>query len=136
MESETSTIKPIPKVKKSHQLATSTIRSPPHAYAHLELSSSPDVQLDVIQVRSYCTAALTQFLGTTGVAIALDILKVEGRRCWLRVPRDDLGAFAAAIVAWQGTTLDGVRCTFRVRGCSDWLGALVGQEDEERLWTD
>ncbi|KAI1820609.1 hypothetical protein F4861DRAFT_522287 [Xylaria intraflava] len=129
----------IPKAKKSHELAKSTIKAPAHAYAHIELFGAEPgagIQLDAIQVRSYCSAALTQFLGVTGMAIPVDILKVDGRRCWLRVPRDDLGAFAAAVVAWQGTTLDGVCYSFRVRGCSDWLGALVGQEDEERLWTD
>ncbi|KAI1117279.1 hypothetical protein F5Y14DRAFT_377247 [Nemania sp. NC0429] len=131
-----------PKVNKSHELARSVIKTPPYSYAHLELSgadlSSKNTgaeELDALQVRSYCTAALKQFLGATGMAIPLDILKVEGRSCWLRVPRDNLGAFAAAITAWQGTAQEGAHSIFRIRGCSDWLGALVGQQDECRLWT-
>ncbi|KAI1184619.1 hypothetical protein F5B17DRAFT_442473 [Nemania serpens] len=131
-----------PKVNKSHELARSVIRAPLYSYAHLELSSAnvPETntraeELDALQVRFYCTAALKQFLGATGMAVPLDILKVEGRSCWLRLPRDDLGAFAAAITAWQGTAQDGVHSIFRIRGCSDWLGALVGQQDEWRLWT-
>ncbi|GAW27229.1 hypothetical protein SAMD00023353_8900320 [Rosellinia necatrix] len=129
----------VPKVKKSYELAKSVIKAPPYSYAHLELFNagpSGTGELDALQVRSYCTAALKQFLGATGMGIPLDILKVEGQSCWLRLPRDDLGAFAAAITAWQGTTQDGDHHTFRIRGCSDWLGALVGQQDEQRLWTN
>ncbi|KAI8950821.1 hypothetical protein F4801DRAFT_322452 [Xylaria longipes] len=128
-----------PKVNKSYELAKSVIKAPPYSYAHLELfnaESSKTEELDAVQVKSYCTAALKQFLGATGMAIPLDILKVEGQSCWLRLPRDDLGAFAAAITAWQGTKQDGVLSTLRIRGCSDWLGALVGQQDEQKLWTD
>ncbi|KAI0874993.1 hypothetical protein GGS24DRAFT_500202 [Hypoxylon argillaceum] len=133
------TVESVPRAKKSHELAKSVIKVPPYSYTHLELfngDSSKGEELDALQVRSYCTAALKQFLGVTGMAIHLDILKVEGQSCWLRVPRDDLGAFAAAITAWQGITQDGIHSIFRIRGCSDWLGALVGQQDEWRLWTD
>ncbi|KAI0457922.1 hypothetical protein F5B21DRAFT_56656 [Xylaria acuta] len=129
----------VPKVNKSYELAKSVIKAPPYSYAHLELfnaKSAKTEELDALQVKSYCTAALKQFLGATGMAIPLDILKVEGQSCWLRLPRDDLGAFAAAITAWQGTKQDGVPSTLRIRGCSDWLGALVGQQDEQKLWTD
>ncbi|KAI0119952.1 hypothetical protein GGR51DRAFT_2644 [Nemania sp. FL0031] len=128
-----------PKAKKSYELAKFVIKAPPYSYAHLEISNaelSKREGLDALQVKAYCVAALNQFLGATGMAIHLDILKVEGQNCWLRVPRDDLGAFAAAVTAWQGTTQDGIHSVFRVRGCSDWLGALVGQQDESKLWTD
>ncbi|KAI0913310.1 hypothetical protein F4823DRAFT_61821 [Ustulina deusta] len=127
------------KMNKSHELVCSVIKAPSYSYAHLELfnaESSRAGELDALQVKSYCTAALKQFLGVTGMAIPLDILKVEGQSCWLRLPRDNLGAFAAAITAWQGTTQDGVHSTLRIIGCSDWLGALVGQQDEQKLWTD
>ncbi|TGJ79618.1 hypothetical protein E0Z10_g9152 [Xylaria hypoxylon] len=125
------------KVNKSHELAKCTIKAPSYSYAHLELlntEASKTGDLDALQVKSYCTAALKQFLGITGTAIPLDILKVERQSCWLRLPRDDLGAFAAAITAWQGTTQDDVHSTLRIIGCSDWLGALVGQQNEEKLW--
>jgi ribonuclease P/MRP protein subunit POP8 len=128
-----------PKVNKSYELAKSVIKAPPYSYAHLELFNAVPAntaELDALQVRSFCTAALKQFLGVTGMAIPLDILKVEGQGCWLRLPRDDLGAFTASITAWQGTTQDGVHSILRIRGCSDWLGALVGQQDEQRLWTE
>jgi ribonuclease P/MRP protein subunit POP8 len=124
------------KSQKSHDLTTFTIKAPPFSYAHLEaLSESSDpIALDAIQVRSYCTSALKQFLGITGTSISLDILKVEGASCWLRIPRDDLGAFSAAITAWQGTHETGVHSTLRIKGCSDWLGSLVGREREDQLW--
>ncbi|KAF3068975.1 hypothetical protein GL218_08145 [Daldinia childiae] len=124
-------------IKKSHELATVTIKTPRYSYVHLELfsaSADPGV-LDVLQVRSKCTSALKQFLGTTGLGMPLDILKVEGKDCWLRVPRDDLAAFSAAITAWQGSYQDGLHSSLRIRGCSDWLGALVGRDGEDELWT-
>jgi len=129
----------LPKAQKSHELARSVIKAPPYSYAHLEFCNAgpptPE-ELDMLQVRSFCTAALKQYLGATGMAMPLDILKLEGRSCWLRLPRDDLAAFTAAITSWQGTVQDGIHSTFRIRGCSDWLGALVGQRDEQSLWTD
>jgi ribonuclease P/MRP protein subunit POP8 len=127
------------KSKKSHELVKSVIKASPYSYAHLEFyNAGPHTpeELDILQVRSFCTAALKQFLGATGMAMPLDILKLEGRSCWLRLPREDLGAFAAAITSWQGTVQDNICSTFRIRGCSDWLGALVGQRDEQGLWTD
>ncbi|KAI1074158.1 hypothetical protein F5B20DRAFT_469740 [Whalleya microplaca] len=127
----------VPKVKKSHELVSATIRAPRYSYAHLAVftDSTEPVKLDALQVRSYCTSALKQFLGTTGIAIPLDILKVEGRDCWLRLPRDDLGAFSAAITAWLGTSQNGYHTSLRIRGCSDWLGALVGRDGEDQLWS-
>ncbi|KAI1447129.1 hypothetical protein F5Y02DRAFT_36453 [Annulohypoxylon stygium] len=125
------------KVKKAHELVTATIKAPRFSYAHLELfSDSPNAgDLDALQVRSYCTSALKQFLGATGVGIPLDILKVEGKACWLRMPRDDLGAFSAAITAWPGSYQDGFHSSLRIRGCSDWLGALVGRAGEDKIWS-
>ncbi|KAL7797483.1 hypothetical protein V8C37DRAFT_369622 [Trichoderma ceciliae] len=125
------------RLPKSHNLLTCTIKTPPFSYAHLELLTDPPdagVELDNLQVKSYCTAALRQFLGLTGSAIFLDILKVEGSECWVRVPRDDLGSFAAALTAWKGTSDGGIRCLLRIKQCSDWLGMMVGSDGQDRLW--
>lgn len=122
---------------KSHTLFTITLRSPPFAYAHLELLTDPPrsaTQLDSLQVRSYLTAALRQFLGDHGAAVAVDILKVDGRECWLRLPRQDLSLFAAAITAFPGTTMSGGSAVLRLLTCGDWLGSLVGRADERRMW--
>lgn len=123
-------------LESSHELLTCTIKSPPFSYAHLELATDgPDaIELDNLQVKSYCTAALRQFLGITGAAISMDILKAEGSECWVRVPRQDLGSFAAAITAWRGTNEGGTQCLLRIKQCSDWLGMMVGTDGQDRLW--
>jgi ribonuclease P/MRP protein subunit POP8 len=127
-----------PRLDKSHDILTCTIKTPEFSYAHMELitdsTTAGPPSLDELQVKSYCTAALRQFLGLTGAGMSLDILKAEGAHCWVRVPRPDLGSFAAAITAWRGTTEDGVACLLRVRRCSDWLGSMVGSEGQDRLW--
>ncbi|OHE93178.1 hypothetical protein CORC01_11495 [Colletotrichum orchidophilum] len=125
---------------KSHEPLTCTIKTPAFSYAHLELiSDSPrsqeTLELDNLQVRSYCSAALSQFLGATGSAIPIDILKVEAAQCWLRVPRQDLSPFAAAITAWAGVSDQGKRQVLRVKQCSDYLGAIVGTDGQENLWS-
>ena len=123
---------------KSHDLLTCTIRNPPFSYVHLELiSDQPDSQsnLDELQLKSYCAAACRQFLGLTGAAIPMDILKVEGLECWVRVPRQDLGAFLASMTAWKGAVEEsGTRNLLRVKQCSDWLGAMVGSSQQSKLW--
>ncbi|RFU79915.1 hypothetical protein TARUN_2311 [Trichoderma arundinaceum] len=127
------------RLQKSHELLTCTIKAPPFSYTHLELLTDPSdaaVELDNLQAKSYCTAALRQFLGLTGSAISLDILKVEPRECWVRVPRDDLGSFAAALTAWKGTSDGGVQCLLRIKQCSDWLGTMVGSDGQDRLWNN
>ncbi|KAF4585488.1 hypothetical protein GQ602_004793 [Ophiocordyceps camponoti-floridani] len=127
--------------KPAREILSCIIKSPPFSYAHLELATEDDDEneapgLDDLQVKSYCTAALRQFLGLTGVAISVDILKVDGRQCWVRVPRPDLGSFAAAITAWGGVTEGGSLRLLRIKRCSDWLGLLVGADGQERLWSD
>lgn len=123
-------------LSRSHDILTCTINAPAFSYAHLELVSDGDlpVELDNLQAKSYCVVALRQFLGLTGMAVSLDVLKVEGSHCWLRVPRPDLGSFAAAITAWRGPGDGGVPCVLQIRQCSDWLGAMVGSDGQDELW--
>lgn len=127
------------KARKAHELVSCTIRSPPFSYLHLERTcdGADQPELDALQVRAYCTSAMTQFLGVTGAAIPVDILKVDATECWLRVPRPDLGAFAAAITAWPGVSQEGEGSSYvlRIRACGDWLGSLVGRQDQHKLWT-
>lgn len=122
---------------KSHELLSCTVRAPPFSYAHLEVvRDDPKADpTDTLQLRSYCATALRQFLGATGEAIPIDVLLVRGNDCWLRVPRPDLGAFAAAVTAWPGVrSQEGVHSILRVRQASDWLGSMVGRDGQEDLW--
>ncbi|KAF4452655.1 hypothetical protein F53441_4523 [Fusarium austroafricanum] len=126
-------------LEKSHDILTCTIKEPPFSYTHLELvtgvlSSSSSVTLDNLSLKSYCTAALRQFLGINGTAISIDILKVENNHAWVRIPQPDLGSFAAAIASWKGTNDNGQHVSLQLRQCSDWLGAMVGADGQDRLW--
>lgn len=150
------------KLTKTLTLTTTTLRAPPFSYAHLTLTPTPPstttntttppkppTVLDALQIRAYLTTALRQFLGTTGAAIPLDILLIDGRSVWVRVPREDLAAFAAGVTAFSGLSSsssgsglgvggdgEGGRMLLQLRACGDWLGALVGREGEGGLWRD
>jgi ribonuclease P/MRP protein subunit POP8 len=150
----TTTTAPTPpaKLTKTLTLTTTTLRTPPFAYAHLTLTPdpqsppppTPSLQVDALQVRAYLTTALRQFLGTTGASIAIDILLIEGGSVWVRVPREDLAAFAAGVTAFAGTSSSSQgggeggegRMLLRLGACGDWLGGLVGREGEGGLWRD
>jgi len=120
-----------------HEITSITITNPPFSYACLELISDPPSKapLDDLTVRTYLTSAFTQFLGLTGAAISVDILKVEDRQCWIRVPREDLSAAIASIGAWIGGNEKQGQVALRVRASGNWLGSLVGSYDVEKLWT-
>ncbi|KFG85239.1 hypothetical protein MANI_016503 [Metarhizium anisopliae] len=120
--------------KTSHVLQTRTLSSP-FSYAHMELATEgpQEIQLDDILVKSYCTAALKQFLGLTGQAIPIDILKTQNEACWLRLPREDLQSFCAAITAYRGVTEGDTRYILRTKRCSDWLGLLTDDGGEQSL---
>ena len=112
-----------------------TLRNPPYAYFHLSLrslSSQASQDLDEITARSYLTAALQQYLGLTGTSIPVDILKTDGASVWIRVPRDDEAAVAAAVSQW--TSPKGVSLKIDARG--SWLGGVVTRGGRDaKLWT-
>ncbi len=89
----------------------------------------PPTPLDQITARTHLTSALQQFLGLTGSAIPIDILKVEKKEVWIRVPREDRVTAVAAVGGWVSTAStrdDGsVQTGWRVKGASDWLANLV-----------
>lgn len=116
---------------------TATLRNPPYSYFHLRLQTlSPQQQhpaLDEITIRWYLTAALKHYLGLTGTAIPIDILKVEGLDAWVRVPHDDEVAVTAAVSQW--VSAKGVSLKIEARGT--WLGGVVarGRMDVEKRWS-
>lgn len=126
------------KESKSRELYSSTLSRPPFAYAQIEVvqnQSSPGV-LDALQVRSYCDAALKQFLGATGAAMPLDLLKLDGSEFWVRLPREDMGLFAAALAAWSSVSRGGTATALRLKASGNWLGSLVGRSEQQALWND
>ncbi len=126
----------LPKTSKSYEITSLTIRTPAFSYACLEVVSDPpsDLPLDDLTVRSYLISAFTQFLGLTGSAISVDILKVEPKECWIRVPREDLSAVIAAVGGWVGHGENGREVGWRVRESGNWLGSLAGARSAAKLW--
>jgi ribonuclease P/MRP protein subunit POP8 len=122
---------------KGHEITTKTIKTPPFSYAWLELisESTTETRLDEITIRSYLTAAFTQFLGISGSAISVDILKVEGEECWLRIPREDLNPALAAVGGWIGGRDGESKVGWRVKGRGNWLSSLVGKQGVEKIWS-
>lgn len=135
---ETTTPSPKPPYTRGHTLKTQTISRPQFAYIHLSLNSpsplsSTTTPLDNKTVWSHLRSALTQFLGLTGSAIPIDILKIHGRDVWLRVPRQDRSPVLAAVGGWIGEE-EGGNVGWTVRGAGNWLSSLV--VGRERVWDD
>lgn len=127
------------KSQKSRELFSCTIAKPTFAYAHLELVTTDDeaeqATLDALEVRSWCAAALKRFLGVAGAGMPIDVLKVQGSESWVRMPREDLGRFAAAITAGPGINNGSSPAVLRIRASGNWLGSLLARHDQHKLWT-
>ena len=118
---------------KSVVHSTTTIRNPSWTYFHLTLVTSSSIgtkdaqpALDDITVRLHLTSALNQFLGVTGTAIPVDILKVEGSDAWIRVPTPDGSAVNEALSGWVGNDV-----AWRIRGRGCWLGGLTAGDEQD-----
>ena len=110
-----------------------SISPPDHSSSH---------PLDALSARTYLSSALSQFLGLTGTAIPIDILKIDpasstrdqnaqsntrGYDCvWVRVPREDAAAVVAALSSWIGGGGGGANVAWRICATGNYLGALVG----------
>lgn len=103
------------------------IRKPHFTYAKLRLKTSgPDtIELDDLTSKSYCTDALRQYLGLTGEAIDVEILRNLEEECWVRLPRQDLEKFSAALTAFKGKTEGNTQWTLTFEMSSDFLGTLT-----------
>lgn len=112
---------------------TFTLRSTPYTYLHLSVTDVVQgvsrAPLDAITARTYLTSALSQYLGLTGTAIPVDILKVTNPHFWIRVPREDASAVVAAVGQWANAQL-GVGLKVEERG--EWLGGVVASGEIER----
>lgn len=124
--------------KKGCDITTKTIKNPSFSYAYFEYISDstylkPD--LDILTVRSHLTSGLNQFLGLTGAAISVDILKVDQNVCWIRVPREDLRAVIAAMGQWIGTGESNSKVAWKLKASGNWLGSLVASQGIQDTWT-
>ncbi|KAJ5979096.1 hypothetical protein N7501_002438 [Penicillium viridicatum] len=116
-----------------------TSRNPPWTYLKLKLVPQPGSApqpLDPLSARTYLSSALSQFLGLTGTAIPIDILKIENESSstpkrdivWIRVPREDASAVVSAVSSWIGggnNSSDSGDVAWRVCAKGNFLGALV-----------
>lgn len=109
------------------------LRSPPYSYLHLSVTdiSQARVQapLDAVTARTYLTSALAQYLGLTGTAIPIDMLKVTDQDFWIRVPRPDASAVTAAVGQWANVRGD---LSLKIEGRGEWLGGVVGGGEMRR----
>ncbi|GIK00458.1 hypothetical protein Aspvir_004483 [Aspergillus viridinutans] len=125
----------------SAKVLTFTSRNPPWTYLKLQLITQPTTStsqspLDPLTAKTHLTAALAQFLGLTGTAIPLDILKIarenQAQTVWIRVPRSDAAAVVAALSSWIGggggsksATATGGSVAWRVCAKGNYLGAVL-----------
>ncbi|EGD87829.1 hypothetical protein A7C99_1892 [Trichophyton rubrum] len=130
-------------------LVTLTSRKPQWAYLHLELVSASDsiakasstsMAPDPLTAKTYLTAALSQYLGLSGTAIPVDILKLgsrlgqpDGKSVWIRVPYEDAAAVTAAMSSWIGADSGSgsSNVAWRVVSRRSHLGALIGGSGKE-----
>ncbi|KAK5086236.1 hypothetical protein LTR70_000022 [Exophiala xenobiotica] len=118
-----------------------TLRNSSYSYIHLRIADQAanstshkqkeQLELDEITVLSHLTSALSQYLGLTGTAIPVDILKVQALEAWIRLPIEDERAVVAALSQWVGK--GGV--TLRVLGRGSWLGGLQRGIDDAKFWS-
>lgn len=125
---------------KSYEILSCTVKKPAYAYAHLRVESDDPGErqtLDALQARSYCASALHQFLGATGAAVTIDVLKVDVVKghFWVRLPGPDLGRFSAAVTSWPGAVQSGAITGLRIVAAGDWLGSLLGKSERQSLWS-
>lgn len=93
------------------------------------VATAQSAPVDIITARKYLSSALQQFLGMTGTAICIDILKIDGRDVWLRVPREDRAAVANALSSWAGAE----EVAWIIKGKGEWLGGLVAGNGDDHF---
>ncbi|KAF2097048.1 hypothetical protein NA57DRAFT_77301 [Rhizodiscina lignyota] len=126
------------RLAKSTTVLQYTLRKPQWEYLHLSLHRSPpfsstDDPLDALTARTHLTSSLQQFLGITGTAIPIDILKLEGHDVWVRVPREDASSVVVAVGGWAsvqpGEDGESVTLGWRVKSRDEWLSRLAAGDE-------
>ncbi|KAF2182726.1 hypothetical protein K469DRAFT_585322 [Zopfia rhizophila CBS 207.26] len=123
----------------------STPVSQPQIPSHISASNNERDNIDPITTLALLTPPLTSFLGLIGSGIQIDILKIQGREVWIRVPRQDSSGMKAGLGSWvgwgDGEMIPGykegrVQVAWRVKGSGEWLGSLSGDGDGRELFDD
>lgn len=142
--------------KKPHILYQATFRKPIYSYFHLVLitpgltSTTPNTSpqhtsdIDPLLASQLLSKPLQAYLGITGAAIPIDILKTSGRGVWIRVARQDARGLRAALSGWigacAGENVPGVReggkmrVSWRVVGEAGTLGGVDAWNDGVELF--
>lgn len=122
------------------------LRDPEWLYLHLAQiaprvpgsAASTLETLDETTLRMHLLSALSTYLGDTGAAVPVDILKVvdpprsptksSGAAAYIRIPHPDGPLFIAALTSWGGS---GAVAGYRVMEQSPWLACLNLGDAEE-----
>ncbi|RMY60782.1 hypothetical protein D0863_11491 [Hortaea werneckii] len=117
---------------KNRILSQFTMRSPPWSYIHLQHLTPPgsEAKVDAVTAHLHLTASLSQFLGVHGTAISVDIIKLEGKDVWIRVPNQDSSAVIAAAGGWTSSKGEG----WRVKGSSSWDARAMARDSGQDLF--
>jgi len=111
-----------------HQRA---LRNNQFHYLHLSLMAqfNHSNPIDEATAMLNLQAALGQFLGLTGTAIPIDILKLEEQDVWIRVPNADSRMVISALSSWVGGNSKGQQA-WTIRKSSDWLLDIVHDDHD------
>jgi ribonuclease P/MRP protein subunit POP8 len=122
---------------KSHKtkpvVYETTIKLPIWAYIHLQHlvpAVEENLSLDAVTAHLHLTASLRTFLGLHGAAIPIDVMGIQERQVWIRVPADDRQMVIAAVSGWSDSRGHG----WRVRGSSSWSASAAGRDAGQDLF--
>jgi hypothetical protein len=111
-------------------LHTHNIRHSQWTYFHLVLFSlsSNMHPHDILTAKQRLNTALARFLGVLGSTVQADILHLDGKDLWVRVPKDSGNAFQEAISSWSEAE---TQSKYIIKGREDWLVKLMPDSPQD-----
>ena len=106
----------------AHVSKQRTLQANEFHYLHLTLvtSHAATVAMDEATAVLDIQAALRRYLGLTGAAIPIDILKIDKESVWVRIPHADAQMVTSALGSWTGGT-QSERRMWKIEASSEWL---------------